>query len=234
MIKRALVSTNLVQLFKVLGENDTCSLLMQLNQPKVEHELKIMNTNTLRKKLKILLEENLIEIYQIRNFNVYRLTSLGEFMHAVIEELETKRFKIKGVKKIVKQKYTRNIYLELYDADVNHKILRLTGIIAQIILNYNPRLLLNENNKTDAYKLLNLLTKKAIATYGTTRTTKKQPHRLSSKTIEKYPEIFDEWAYAGCFNNKAEISYPLAIWKEEEITKYYQYLLQQEKNNDKK
>lgn len=229
MIKRALVSTNLVKLFNVLGEEETCSLLMQLNQPKVEHEIKITNTKSLRKKLKLLLEENLIETYQIRTFNVYKLTSLGEFMHAVIDELENKRFKLKGVKKIVKQKYTRVMYQDFYNNDINHKILRLTGVIAQIILNFNPRLLLNENNKTDAYKLLNLVINKSIATYGTTRTTKKQPHRLSSKTIEKYPEIFDEWAYAGCFNNKAEISYPLAIWKEEEITQYYQYLLQQEK-----
>lgn len=223
---KPLVSEPLIDMLAVLGQGSCCSVLMQLNKPRLRNELQVSYDIDIRKSIKLLEKHKLIKKEEFMNEHIYSATDLGVFMQQVIQELEDKRYKIQGAKMIKNNKYSRKDYEELVKMPLNRKAQRLQTSILKIFRDAIP-VLIKEEQTNIGYKLLGLIKNQYTASGSFVRSRKKSTMRMSIKTIESNPEIFDEWAKAGCYNPKAIVQYPLAIWTKDEIEEYYEFMKKQ-------
>lgn len=219
---KPLVSNEIKKIFEALGQGDNCSVLMQLDSPKFLKEISI--TKNINDSIDLLFENKLIDIEQIQQQKIYKITSLGVFMQQVIQELEDKRFSLKGVKTLIKNKYNMEDYQQLVTMDLNKKILRLQATMAKIVRDAIPVMDLQYNHRTNEYRLLNIIKENFTLAGTVAKSKKKSSMKISPKTIQNFPEIFDEWKLEGCYNPNAIIQYPFAIWTEEDIDKYYEQM----------
>lgn len=127
---------------------------------------------------------------------------------------------------IKNNKYDMVQYKELLQMPLERKVQRLQTSILKIFRDAIPVLIKEEQTNT-GYKLLGLIKNQYTASGSFARSRKKSTMRMSIKTIESNPEIFDEWAKAGCYNPKAIVQYPLAIWTKDEIEEYYEFMKKQ-------
>lgn len=221
---KPLVSPEISDIFEALGQGECCSVLMQIDSPKMINEIRVTKLPEVKKSVALLLKNGLIEADKIRQYDIYKPTSLGTFIQQVIQELEDKRFRIKGVRRLKKDKYTMEDYTELVNMSLNEKILRLQGTMAKIVRDAIPVMDSQFNHRTNAYRLLNII-KEEFTLAGTVAKSKKKSNmKISPKTIEDFPEIFEDWKKNGCYNPDAIIQYPFAIWTKEDIDKYYEKL----------
>lgn len=226
---KPLVSDGISDLFKALGQGECCSILMQIDSPKMINEIRVTKLPEVKKSIALLLDNDLIEADKVRQYDIYKPTSLGKFMQQVIQELEDKRFRIKGVRRLVVNKYTMEDYQELVAMPLNKKILRLQGTMAKIVRDAIPVMDSQYDHRTNAYRLLNII-KEEFTLAGTVAKSKKKSNmKISPKTIEQFPEIFDEWKKAGCYNPDAIVQYPFAIWTKEDIDKYFERMSKRSK-----
>lgn len=221
---KPLVSPEISDIFEALGQGECCSVLMQIDSPKMINEIRVARLPKIKDSISLLLKNGLIEADKIRQYDIYKPTSLGTFIQQVIQELEDKRFKIKGVRRLKRDKYTMEDYTELVSMSLNEKILRLQGTMTKIVRDAIPVMDSQYDHRTNAYRLLNII-KENFTLAGTVAKSKKKSNmKISPKTIEDFPEIFDEWKKNGCYNPEAIIQYPFAIWTKEDIDKYYEKL----------
>lgn len=219
---KPLVSPEISDIFEALGQGECCSVLMQIDSPKMINEIRVARLPKIKDSISLLLKNGLIEADKIRQYDIYKPTSLGTFIQQVIQELEDKRFRIKGVRRLRRDKYTMEDYNELINMSLNEKILRLQGTMAKIVRDAIPVMDSQYDHRTNAYRLLNII-KENFTLAGTVAKSKKKPNmKISPKTIEDFPEIFDEWKKNGCYNPDTIIQYPFAIWTKEDIDKYYE------------
>lgn len=223
---KPLVSEALIDMLAVLGQGSCCSILMQLNKPRLRNELEITYNSDFLKSIRSLEKHKLIKKEEFMNEHIYSATDLGVFMQQVIQELEDKKYKIQGAKMIKNNKYSRKDYEELVKMPLDRKAQRLQTSILKIFRDAMPVLIKEEQTNT-GYKLLGLIKNQYAAGGSFARSRKKSTKRISVKTIESNPEIFDEWSKAGCYNPKAIVQYPLAIWTKQEIEEYYEFMKKQ-------
>lgn len=221
---KPLVSPEISDIFEALGQGECCSVLMQIDSPKLINEIRVTKLSEVKKSVALLLKNGLIEADKVRQYDIYKPTSLGNFIQQVIQELEDKRFRIKGVRRLRRDKYTMEDYNELVSMSLNEKILRLQGTMTKIVRDAIPVMDSQFNHRTNAYRLLNVI-KENFTLAGTVAKSKKKSNmKISPKTIEDFPEIFDEWKKNGCYNPDVIVQYPFAIWTKEDIDKYYEQM----------
>lgn len=221
---KPLVSPEISDIFEALGQGECCSVLMQIDSPKMINEIRVARLPKIKDSISLLLKNGLIEADKIRQYDIYKPTSLGTFIQQVIQELEDKRFRIKGVRRLKRDKYTMEDYTELVSMSLNEKILRLQGTMAKIVRDAIPVMDSQFNHRTNAYRLLNII-KENFTLAGTVAKSKKKSNmKISPKTIEDFPEIFDDWKKQGCYNPDVIVQYPFAIWTKEDIDKYYEIM----------
>ena len=221
-----LVSKQLTDMLAVLGQSSCSSVLMQLKSKKLIGEIEVCSLQTLKKNLKALEQAGLITKENFMKEYIYSATEVGIFMQQVIDELEEKKYRIKGAKVIKNTKYNRQQYEELVAMPMAEKAKRLQTTMLKMFRDTMPVLIKEEQAKI-GYKILGLVKNIHTVQGSFVRSRKKATIKMSIKTIESNPEIFDEWAKAGCYNPKAIVQYPLAIWTNKDMEEYYEFLKKQ-------
>lgn len=226
----ALLPEELFPLAREIGNKFTIKILFDLDSPKYKKEINNPYSHqAFNERLLRMRKFGLIESRKDIFGEIIKRTNFGDYVTDVYKEIVEKQVGGYGYNMLCKKKYKRNDYDELYKMQLQEKVLRLQGTLARIIRDKNPVVDKATDHKRPAFRLLNMLVMRLKSNFNLS--TKNKEHiLLSIKTIHENPEIFDEWAVAGCYNPKTSVAYPLAIWNKDECIEYLKILNDNERD----
>lgn len=164
----------------------------------------------------------------------FERSELGEKVFRFVRDINTQYYMERRQLTMSGDKYTRMDYEELYESPYEVKILRTQKALLKCLLSNRVRIRdagfscitdkdnSNENSHNLAVMVLDDLVQRTRKELPPGHTDEGLPLKgLSAVTIEEFPAVFNEWSVAGCYNEAAAVNYPLALWKETEIKRYY-------------
>lgn len=198
--------------------------------------------STTKENLEILLKKGLVKItFGITNDgNVntyYKRTEIGEAIAEVCIAMNRYVRNAEEKMSLRKAKYTKTDYDKLVELPLELKILRSQKAILKACLAFDvllhkgtvehARLSWGQKRHVAVLHHLVGLVKETLANIATIDLPKKI---LSSYSIEEIPDIFYEWSINGCYDENANVNFPLAIWTKKDYAEYIKRFMKGDEN----
>ena len=210
--------------------------------PKIARAGLVQAYKQARDNMEVLIQRGVVEIIFKTAANgevepYYRRTEIGEAVVKLYLAINSYVRNSEEKMSLRKTKYTKTDYDQLVQLPLELKILRSQKAILKACLAFD--VLLHKGSlkhaslaygQTRHVAVLHHLVSLVKETLANVPSTKLPQKILSSYSIESVPDIFNEWAVNGCYNEDANVNFPLAIWTKKDYTEYIERFMQGDEN----